>query len=756
MSRQSGLVGASPVAPPVIETKLLPPRERAELVPRPRLLRLVDDFSSAALTLIDAPVGFGKTVLAQAWVAQSNTAVAWISVDAADDDPVRLWTYIATAIDRIRPGLGRNALVRLKRRSGVATETAVDELMNGIAAFGEPLTIVLDDLQAVSSAASFRTFEHAVERLPRSARILVTTRCDPPIALGRLRARGALGEIRVRDLAFTLDEARELIVEQEGIELGEEELEMLLDRTEGWPAGLYLAALWLRTLDNPSPSARHFHGDHRQVADYLTGEVLDALDADTRDFLLRTSVLDRFNGALCDAVLDQEDSVQLLAEIERSNLFVVALDPQGQWFRYHHLFRELLQLELRLVEPSQPALLHARASEWYREHGLIDEALEHAGAAGDDGLLAEILDDQHLDLFRNGRQATLFRWVSGLPTEQIVAHPVLAPLAALAAAHIGADAGKRRRLIGLAELARAERPDDWEPYHEVALGLARAIAVNGDLEEALEQARRTAALAGDDEEVTVGSLSILAHLLFLSGAYADASAAAREAVARPEAPRRPHGYAYSLATLSMVDAELGRARDAEAGARKALAVAVSSGNAETISGGLAHIALAKALTIAGRLRQAEREAVLGERLRRQTEPELSHVHALLVLAEVRARRGRLSRASADLDRASDALEAFHSTGNLRELAARVRRIIDDARASAGLLDETPSAAELTVLQLLAGDLSQREIGATLFLSVNTVKTHTRALYRKLGSTSRESAVARATALGLLDDAESPG
>ncbi len=742
-------------APPLIETKLLPPRGRSDLVPRPRLLEALDRLSSTALTLVDAPVGFGKTVLAQSWGAQSDTAIAWVSIDSADDDPVRLWTYVATAVDRIRPGLGRGALTRL-RSPGVPPETVVDELVNSISAFGRPLTVILDDLHALRSDDCFSSFEHAVELLPAQARIVATTRRDPGIALGRLRARGALGELRAKDLAFTHDEARELIVGQEHIALADDDIEMLVDRTEGWPAGLYLATLWLRTLEDPSARVRDFHGDHRHVADYLTGEVLDTLDAETRDFLLRTSILGRFNGALCDAVLGRTDSTLLITELERSNLFLIGLDPNGEWYRYHHLFGELLQLELALLDPSAAVTLHRRASEWCEAQGLIDEALEHAHAAGDNGMVAGVLVEHHLEFLRTARQATLVRWVSGLPTELVLENSMLAPAAALAAGMLGRERGERRRLVSLAERVRAERPDDWLPYHEVGLGLARAIAVDGNLTEILELARRTAVIARGDHEVAVPGLANLGLLLFLCGEYEEACVVAQEAVDRPEATARPHGHVYALATLALVDAEVGRPSGAESSARKAVAAAASAGIGETGAGGLARVALARALTVQGRLPEAERQAVLGERLRRHTEPEASHVYASLVLAEIRARRGQLSRASAELARATEAMETFSDPGDLQKVVARVSRVLDEARAAAGTLDELPTEAELSVLRLLASDLSQRDIGATLFLSVNTVKTHSRALYRKLGVSSREEAVARATALGLLAADESPG
>ena len=563
MSRQS----SSAVAPPLIETKLLPPRGRPELVARPRLLRRIDGLSSAALTLVDAPVGFGKTVLAQTWGAQTDTAVAWVSIDAADDDPVHLWTHVATAVDRIRSGLGRGALSRL-RSAGAPPEAAVDELISGIAAFGEPLALVLDDLHTLQSDACLRSFEQAVERLPAHARIVATTRSDPAIALGRLRAHGALGEIRAAELAFTVDEARELIVGQEHIALKDDDIEMLVDRTEGWPAGLYLAALWLRTLEDPSAGVRDFHGDHRHVADYLTREVLDTLDPETRHFLLRTSILGRFNGALCDAVLDRAGSARLLVDLARSNLFLIGLDAHGEWFRYHHLFGELLQLELGLVDPSAAGQLHLRASAWCWGSGFIEEALHHAHAADDEASVAAMLAERHIDLIRTGRQATLLKWLAVLPPARILESPILASVGALASGLLGREADERRRFIALATQARQDRPDDWTSYDEAGLGLALGISVNDDIGAAVRLASATADVGREVDELAVSTLANLGFLLFLSGEHAEARLRAQEAVDRPEAPGRPHGHVYALATLAFVEAENGTSVEAESKARR--------------------------------------------------------------------------------------------------------------------------------------------------------------------------------------------
>jgi LuxR family transcriptional regulator, maltose regulon positive regulatory protein len=309
-----------------------------------------------------------------------------------------VWTHLATATERLDHGLGRAALTALGTR-GAPIETAVDELMNGLVVYGRPLSIVLDDLHAVSGAASLGSIAHAVERLPANARLLATTRSDPAIGTARLRARRAMSEIRAHELAFTVEETRELLV-RERIPLSPDNVALLAERTEGWPAGLYLAALWLRERPNPNDGVRAFAGTARHVGDYLTDEVLTALAPDIRDFLAHTSVLGRFTPALCDAVLGREDSTALLAELARSNMFLVALDSRGEWYRYHHLFGEVLQLDLK---EEVVRGVRRRAAEWCRAEGLIEDAIEYAAAAGEAELVADLLAESYMSFFWGAR-----------------------------------------------------------------------------------------------------------------------------------------------------------------------------------------------------------------------------------------------------------------------------------------------------------------------------------------------------------------
>jgi ATP/maltotriose-dependent transcriptional regulator MalT len=548
----------------VIESKIAPPRLQPGMLRRSRLLELVDGDGGAAVTVINAPIGYGKTTLLQLWSVERPEPVIWMTLDAADGDPVRLWTHLATAVERLGQGLGDRALMCLGAQ-GAPIETAVEELMNGLLEYGGPVAIVLDDLHAVESERSLRSISHAIERLPANARLLIATRSDQPISVAGLRARPALAEIRARDLAFTVQEARELMV-GEGIELSDESIELLVERTEGWPAGLYLAALWLRDLEDPDEGVRAFVGSARHVADYLTDEVLAALAPQTREFLVRTSVLGRFTPELCDAVLGREDSAGMLPELARSNMFLVALDGEAEWYRYHHLFGELLQMEL---EHEQARELRRRAAAWCRAQGLVEDAIEYAAAAEDAATVAELLIEHDREFVWGGRIEQLFGWVRWLPSELLLEHPSLPAAGAFAAAMLARPEVDVQRLLAVAERAGRERPQLWSPYLEGVVEVTRAMGIErGDVGAAVEHAHRAvaAARAGADALI-VGTLTVLSQALFFAGDLNESRRVAMEAVERPEAPDRPEGYVASLGLLSLVDAEQGRTEGAEAWAR---------------------------------------------------------------------------------------------------------------------------------------------------------------------------------------------
>jgi LuxR family maltose regulon positive regulatory protein len=733
----------------------MPPRVHPGMLRRRRLLAMLDDKGGTPLTVINAAVGYGKTTLVRSWCVERPEAVIWITLDPADDDPVRLWTHLATAVDRLDQGLAQRALVALGSR-GSPIDAAIDELMNALVSYGRLVTVVLDDVHTVTSDASLRSLRHAIERLPGNARVLASTRSDPPIGLPRLRARRALAEIRTRELAFTVDEASELVA-HEGVQLSGESIELLVERTEGWPAGLYLAALWLRDLDDPNREVRAFAGSAREVGDYLSDEVLTALAPDTRDFLLRTSVLGRFTPELCNAVLGRNDSALVLAELARSNMFLVGLDARGEWYRYHHLFGEVLRLELG---PEAAPGLRRQAALWCRAHGLVEDAIEYAAAAGAPEMVAELLREHHLEFIWGGRLEQFLGWIRWLPSDVLLSDPLLLASAAAAAAALARPEVEHERLLAAAERAGRKRPELWSPYVEAAVEVTRAEAIErGDVSAAVEHARRAVAAARQGADVlTVGVLASLSHALFFAGDLDESRQAALQSVQRPDAPEVTDGYVGALGMLALIDAEREQTESAEAWARQAIGFARQRFQADSWVASMAHLALALVCASTDRLDEAEREALRGETLRRSAQPTVGHAYALLVLAWVRVVRSRLSRAAQDLQRAQRSIAGFPDPGRLPEIAAAVERELGAAQLSGPPeeLVEEPSPAELAVLRGLAEGLSRREIGAQLYISLNTVKSHTRELYRKLGATSQAEAVARAEALGLVETSESPG
>ena len=741
---------------PLAEAKLSAPRARSGMVERRRLDRALDAAGGAVLTLVAAPPGYGKTTAVRSWCASRDTAFAWVTLDRGDNDPSRFWRYVATAVDRVRQGLGAPALRRLDD-PGPGIANPIDELMNGIAAYERELVLVLDDMQHVTDAECLELIDYGLERLPANARLIILTRIDPALKLAQLRARGDLVELRADQLAFTAEEATELLVERGGVELATGDVELLRERTEGWPAALFLAGYWLRGVDDPHAAACEFGGNHRFVADYLGREVIASLDDDTRAFLLRASVLGRFTAELCDGVLDRSDSGSVLAELEQANLFVTRLE-HGGWLRVHSIFAEFARFQLAALDPHAAREIHRRAARWLTARGLPVEATEHAAAAGDHEVVSGLLLRQHLQLIRTGSSRTMLRWIQTLPDDQLLEYPELAVGGATAALLVGQATLIRRRLLAIAARAKRERPERYIPYVECVAEMAAAAAIDDGVGEAVLRGHRSVALAASDaDEVFVAASAALARALYLAGDVDEAWSSAMRAIEHPDAEHRPPGHAAARATLALIAAERGWLASARTQAEKAKTIIGGVASSRSWLGANAAAALGSVLASEGRLAEAEREFAHAERLFRDEVPTIDHAWALVLLAEVRCRRGHIETAHAALQGAHETIAALTDAGRLPSWAADIEHELElvKGQAASGELLEPPSEAELAVLRLLASDRSAREIGQELFLSANTVRSHTRSIYRKLGVHSRADAVARANALLLLGTSQSP-
>jgi LuxR family transcriptional regulator, maltose regulon positive regulatory protein len=414
----------------LLATKLHLPRPRPGFVPRPRLVSRLDEGLERGLVLVCAPAGYGKTVALADWARRSGRPVTWLSLDMGDNDPVRFWRYVVAAVGPVRPGVAG----RLRPLFGPPPPSSFDgpvtALINELAAQpgnGE-VVLILDDYHLIDAGPVHGSLSLLMEHLPPGLRVVLASRSEPPLPLGRLRARGQLAELRAAELRFTADEAAALlqrVAEGAGTALSDADVAALMARTEGWAAGLQLAGLSLRGQADPAGWVAAFSGSHRYVLDYLAGEVLERLDGQVRDFLLETSVLERLSGELCDAVTGRTGSQALLERVERAGLFLVPLDEVRCWWRYHHLFAGLLRARLQAERPARVAALHRAAAAWHQEHELADDAVRHALAAGDAAWAARLIE-QHFDAaLQQGQRATIHRWLAALPADLVYARPRL-------------------------------------------------------------------------------------------------------------------------------------------------------------------------------------------------------------------------------------------------------------------------------------------------------------------------------------------
>jgi LuxR family maltose regulon positive regulatory protein len=579
----------------LLSTKLYIPPTRPQLVLRPRLIERLNESLHRKLTLISAPAGFGKTTLVSEWIASSTRPVAWLSLDEGDNDPTRFLAYLVAALQTVVANIGEGVL-RILQSPQPPTESILTALLNEITTISHNFILVLDDYHVINAKPVDHALNFLIEHLPLQMHLVITTREDPDIPLARLRARDQLNELRAVDLRFTSHEAAEFLNQVMGLDLSAEEVAALESRTEGWIAGLQLAALSMQGREDVPRFIRAFAGDNRYIVDYLVEEVLQRQPERVRSFLLQTSILDRLSGSLCDAVADQEEGNVLLEALERGNLFVVPLDDTRHWFRYHHLFGEVLQAHLKEERPDQVPSLHRRASEWYEHNGLPADAIRHALAAEDFWRAADLIEMIWPAMDGRFQSATWLGWVKALPDELVRARPVLSVAYAWALLNGGElEAGEARLsdaeqwLDTTADMS--QRPEalsaqmvvvDEAQFRSLPASIATARAYHaqalGDIPGSVKYARRALNLLPEADHLRRGPAAALLGLSqWASGELEAAHQALADAMAGFQMAGNMHfaiSVTYGLADIKIAQ---GRLREAISTYKRSLHIVAQQG-----------------------------------------------------------------------------------------------------------------------------------------------------------------------------------
>ena len=738
-------------------TKLHIPGVRPELIARAALIDELASSPHRKLTLVEAPAGYGKTTLIAEWCSSSREQrdFAWLSLDEGDSDPARFWVGVIDALRTLEPGIGAPALEALGSRGIDARDVALPLLLNELAGLQRDIVLVLDDYQTVRGRDVHRLVDVLLDHLPSELHVAIATRVDPPLSLARLRARGQMTEVRAADLRFTVAEAAELLRRTVGLDLSDDQVHRLHERTEGWPAGLYLAGLSLRGRPDRGEFIESFAGDDRHIVDYLASEVLSDQPQEVRSFLLQSAPLERLCGPLCDAVIDIDQSARLLERIESQNLFLVPLDTTRTWYRYHRLFGELLRHELELSDPRAAGELHRRACAWYRQEGLIPDAIRHATVAGELDEARELINSHWNDYFNRGRLATVERWLEAMPAPAARGDPRLC----VAGAWLALDRGRledAREWIESATEATVARDEDSDD-DSVAAEIGVLRAVHGFKVAELESARAAALdvleLADEGSFPHTVARLIFGVTLYWQGELSESAEVLRGAAEAAAAGDNDLGQSYALGYLGLVEVDRGAIADAGRLGTEAIGLSDSPGFREHFVLMVGHLARGRAAKHAGRLDEAETEIRRAVELAGRGAGRLEIAAAMLAWARIQHLRGDTAEAREATREAQGLLNQCPETGTLgRALKAAESGLKVAARSVAHRPSgpaEDLTDRELAVLRLLTSPLSRREIADALYVSPNTVKTHTKGIYRKLEAASRDEAVARARELGIL-------
>jgi LuxR family transcriptional regulator, maltose regulon positive regulatory protein len=718
------------------------------LVRRPRLVGRLRSASDADLILVVAPAGYGKTTLLSDWANQESRPIAWLSLDHRHDDPALLLASVIDVLDQLEPvhPAVREALaVPLPDSGGVA----LPRLQAALHARAASFVLILDDVHCLASDATLAVVEGLLDCLPPGSQLALASRIEPQLPLGRLRAHRRLVELNQADLAMKASEAGELCT-LAGLDLSSPQIEALVQRTEGWPAALYLASLALSGPSDPEGAVARFAGDDRFVVDYLRDVFLAGVSKTQLRFLRQTSVLDRMSGELCDTVLESPGSGRVLRDLSRSNLLLTRLDHHDEWYRYHGLLREMLLAELRRAEPDTEAGLHSRASAWYAEREDFDHAIDHAIAAHDIDAAGRLIWDSYPIYASHGRVATVDRWLERFDEATIAAHPGLA-LAATQASLTKGDGETAERWVGIARAAAKGSPAGSQS--EIAAGLLLAGATIG--RDGVEKMGFDAARAYRSYDEVDPWRSLCCFLrgtaLFLGDRDSEkAHSLLEEGARRGLAVPLVQALCLAQNALLRIDEDPHAAADLAWHARAPME---RHGLLDYPTVALVFAVLALCRAREGKVEGAHEDAATATRLLArlrdfipwyEAETRIVLAWALMRLDDRTRARDLLAEASTYLERTPDAVV-------LRRWREQASAALDESSTDAAL-----TRAELRVMQFLPTHFSFREIAERLYVSPNTIKTQAQSIYRKLDVSTRGEAVDRARSAGLVDESPRSG
>jgi len=731
----------------IVLSALRPPAARVGNVVRQALLDQLSEEAAAKLVVVVAPAGSGKTCVLRDWSTSGDTSSkAWLSVEQGDNDPTRFWAGVIAALNIAAPGVGSAALQMLTAPGAKTAQSVVPSVLNDLARLPKRITLIIDDFQLITNESTHAGFSFFAEHLPATLGLVLASRSDPPLPLARLRARGELAEIRGDDMRLSAIEIRELLSGTFGLALTAADIDALEQRTEGWAAGVYMAGSSLRGNEDLGREVRTLADENRQIMDYFAAEVLAEQPTQVRSLLLRTSVLDRLTGPLCDALTGFEGSQATLERLERSQQFLLPLDSTRHWFRYHTLFADVLRRELDNSEPGLAPSLHRRASAWHRSHGLIADAISHAISAGDLADARDLLASHWNLLLHQGLSDTVDSLLNRLPVGMVIEDARMCLIRGYVACWLGHLDEVEPWLVA-AEAAKPCGPIS-DGLNSVESGACLLSAdychMTGDLRGAEAASVRSMELPmPSDPWWRVMALTAQGVNLFWRGLDADARTLFQQVVAPTQLPVNDVCRCWAEGCLAAIALREGDVESCERHLHKAADLAARYRLGDYWMTATATVTSANLLTSRGKLAEARQLAGSALECAQRGPARLETISALLCLARISAQAGSADDACMQMNEAKQLMAKCADPGILNELITEAARLANQVVSSEGraLRPDGLSPREAQVLELVAGGNTNKEIAAELVVSVHTVERHLQNAYRKIGVRNRSDAAA---------------